>query len=337
MHALTDVALPALLSMGCACRIRSAVTGEYLAREQASLALAKTGATHFWLQAVESEASQLIDWSGSGGHRRAKAEHGEPRAVACHLCPVGTGREYVSLQQAKPTITSNTAASLVIVPVRDKPWLQLQGPRQDVARRMLSTGRAGQLEIKQAEEGGNVFQKVARILTGGAGRHAAFAVEVLESSLSGEAKWAGANSGGKWLPLWDACVLAMQRGLGVHLSIVPAKGLPSELEVLYLSPEGNLCKGRRDGAGSSLSAVAFAAVEVKKVLLETFLPSHSQGHLVALLAVPPGGGASRGDDDLRRYIGTEDEGAADVGALVLVKHCPSRMLWRVMVEAEPLR
>lgn len=367
MHALGDVALASLLSLGSVCRIRSLRSGSFISHKHfnnaneslskvGSLKLDNSGHTPFWLHAIDSEASKLIDRAGSGW--QARNDEAEPIPVACHLCPItpGLSCKYVSLQQAQPMLTSNVAASLAIVPMRNRPWVQLQSASQDSARRkVLATGKEDQLEIKVIEKGGNIFQKAVRMLA--SGQQTAFEIEVLESSLSGQIKWAGAHLSGQWLPLWDACVLALQTGLGVDLAVSPVKGMANKSELLYVSPAGRLRRGCRGEGGASDTSISFGSAKVKKVMIETFLPFHSRGNLKALLATVPGPAGTRANKgrgrgpredrpsespevsavDLHRYVEIEEEDLDPGFQVRLARHVAHPHSWRVLVDAKSLR
>lgn len=332
---LDQVALPSLLAMGCTVRIRSVHTGEYLACARPSLALTAAEPAPFWLQAVESDASKLIE-------RLTSPAAVHDSRIACHLCPVqgaaGGVREYVSLQQEQPTTTSSIAASLVVVPVKDEPFLRFEGFGGG-GQRAMAVGGAGMLEMQTPEEGGNLLQKMVRVLKG-TGRRMAFVIEVLESSLAGEGK--SLLHTASWLPLGDACLRTLQLGLGVSLTIVP-RGVRSEADTFVLTSQGVLRKGKEGGGRGEVSD--FGIFKVKKVTFETSASSGSQGLLVAeLAATPKGGGRSgekedagkgkaasssgggeRGDGLMRRYVVVDDGALESRDVVRLVKNAPSQV------------
>ena len=345
------VALPSLMSMGAVCRLRSVSSGGFLTHSHSgrlALGQSATAASTFILQAVDPDAAKLAGVLHDGTAAKAP-----PSRVACHLCPIGggsvlRGQEFVSLQQAQPIITDAIAASLLVAPVPNTPWLRLEGCGGDSsAPRTLSVHR-GRLEVVDAPQGGNFLQKLLRFLQGH-GRRMAFELEVLESSVVGELGRRGVESGGVWLPLWEACVCAVQRGLGVDLLLEPRDGAEVNLT---LSAQGLLRAGEDSGV------VTFGGEQVKRVALEwddccnNFTPCN--GLLVATLAGSPpdsrrdtgrtevrrqngGGGAAREvqSEEVRRYV--VFDGDASSPEERLVRKAPARERFRCMVDVSHLR
>jgi hypothetical protein len=344
MHALDDIALPALLSAGCVCRIRSAHGGAYLARQQGGggLELSAVGPSRFWLQAVESEVSQLAERAGSPTSTPCER-------VACHLVPIDEGsgrsaREYVSLQQDAPTTTSAIAASLMVARVKGQPWLRFEGFSKSTpqtssgsdggGRRTLRVGPDGKLEVRTPEEGGNPLQKLVRMIRG-SGRRMAFDIEVLESSLVGDVKLGG--RAGTWLPRWSACVHALQQGLGMELTLAFC-GMGSEPDVFILTSQGVLCNGRDRKAAKP---VAYGTFKVRRVLVEPSSRSPSHGLLVAELAAQGASGTASGDKDneFRRYLVVDEQGQKEDSrcAVRLVRHASTEQAFALSVEGLSLR
>ena len=348
MHALEDIALPSLLSVGCVCRIRSVHGGEkYLAHQPGGGLELASPAAHscFWLQAVESEVAQLADRAGSPTATPIER-------IACHLVPIGEGRgprarEYVSLQQDAPMTTSAIATSVMVAPVKDRPWLRFEGLSKEPAggvggqgRRALSVGFDGKLEVKMAEEGGNPLQKLVRMIRG-CGRRMAFDIEVLESSLVRDPKLAEPElQRGIWLPRWSACVHTLQMGLGMELTLT-LRGTGSESDVLTLTSQGVLCNGR--------VPVRYSNSKVRRVFVEPCPQSPSHGLLVAELAAPAASDvvsegkiskSGRGKEvSLKRFIVVDQQGQTWEGgsAVRLMRDTSVEQQFVITVEALPLR
>ncbi len=348
MHALEDIALPSLLSVGCVCRIRSVHGGEkYLAHQPGGGLELASPAAHscFWLQAVESEVAQLAERAGSPTATPSER-------ITCHLVPIGDGRgpiarEYVSLQQDAPTTTSAIATSVMVAAVKDRPWLRFEGLSKEPAggvggqgRRALSVGFDGKLEVKTAEEGGNPLQKLVRMIRG-CRRRTAFDIEVLESSLVGDPKLAepGVHRG-TWLPRWSACVHALQMGLGMELTLT-LRGTGSESDVFTLTSQGVLCNGR--------DPVWYGNSKVRRVFVEPCPQSLSHGLLVAELAAPAASDvvnegkiskSGRGKEvSLKRFIVVDQQGLTGQGgsAVRLMRGTSVEQQFVITVEALPLR
>ena len=161
--------------------------------------------------------------------------------------------------------------------------------------------------------------------------------------------------------LEDETLQSIAPKLGVDLAVFPARSIRSTTDFLFVSPAGRIRKGSRCGTSteSSDTRVSFGSAKVKKVLIETCLPGHSRGNLVALLAMAPGGGAAiprserrdsgsdvpsqgkqgegRSADDLKRYVEIKEDDLTEGFELQLTRHAPDRQCWRVLVDSKSLR